>query len=197
MEGFFHGQLRTPRPAPVPFDCEIEEVGRAADARVVAADQGFALPGQARLADLVPPPRKHRHRYHGVFAPNHKLRQAVTVWTACIAFAGQAWPRVWTERRGHHGRVLFRGIATRANSEGSAPFCRDIRVADGDPRTIAPHRRPQSRRAAAVGVSRQDHQAVAGAAPAEAREIGRARWRRSSRARSCREGAPDPSSGRR
>jgi hypothetical protein len=31
-----------------------------------------------RLADLVPPPRKHRHRYHGVFAPNHWLRQAVT-----------------------------------------------------------------------------------------------------------------------
>jgi hypothetical protein len=31
-----------------------------------------------RLADLVPQPRKHRHRYHGVFAPNHKLRPAVT-----------------------------------------------------------------------------------------------------------------------
>ncbi len=31
-----------------------------------------------RLTDLVPPPRKHRHRYHGVFAPNHKLRPAVT-----------------------------------------------------------------------------------------------------------------------
>jgi hypothetical protein len=31
-----------------------------------------------RLADLVPPPRKHRHRYHGVFAPNHKLRSTVT-----------------------------------------------------------------------------------------------------------------------
>ena len=30
-----------------------------------------------RLADLVPPPRKHRHRYHGVFAPNHRLRKAV------------------------------------------------------------------------------------------------------------------------
>jgi len=28
-----------------------------------------------RFADLVPPPRKHRHRYHGVFAPNHKLRR--------------------------------------------------------------------------------------------------------------------------
>ena len=31
-----------------------------------------------RLADLVPPPRRHRHRYHGVFAPNHRLRKAVT-----------------------------------------------------------------------------------------------------------------------
>ncbi len=31
-----------------------------------------------RLADLVPPPRKHRHRYRVVFAPNHKLRRAVT-----------------------------------------------------------------------------------------------------------------------
>jgi hypothetical protein len=31
-----------------------------------------------RLADLVPPPRKHRHRYHGVLAPNHTLRPVVT-----------------------------------------------------------------------------------------------------------------------
>jgi hypothetical protein len=31
-----------------------------------------------RLTDLVPPPRKHRHRYHGVFAPNQKLKPAVT-----------------------------------------------------------------------------------------------------------------------
>jgi hypothetical protein len=31
-----------------------------------------------RLADLVPPPRKHRHRYRGVFAPNHMLRRPVT-----------------------------------------------------------------------------------------------------------------------
>ncbi|NCA11684.1 hypothetical protein EBR56_07730 [bacterium] len=26
----------------------------------------------------MPPPLKHRHRYHGVFAPNHKLRPTVT-----------------------------------------------------------------------------------------------------------------------
>ena len=31
-----------------------------------------------RLAALIPPSRKHRYRYHGVFAPNHPLRPAVT-----------------------------------------------------------------------------------------------------------------------
>jgi len=30
-----------------------------------------------RLARLIPPPRMHRHRYHGVLAPNAKLRAAV------------------------------------------------------------------------------------------------------------------------
>jgi hypothetical protein len=31
-----------------------------------------------RLAALIPPPRAHRHRYHGVLAPNASLRAAVT-----------------------------------------------------------------------------------------------------------------------
>ena len=31
-----------------------------------------------RLAALIPPPRGHRHRYHGVLAPNALLRAAVT-----------------------------------------------------------------------------------------------------------------------
>ncbi len=31
-----------------------------------------------RLAALIPPSRSHRHRYHGVLAPNAKLRAAVT-----------------------------------------------------------------------------------------------------------------------
>jgi len=32
----------------------------------------------ARLAALVPPPRMHLTRFHGVFAPHSKLRAAVT-----------------------------------------------------------------------------------------------------------------------
>ena len=32
----------------------------------------------ARLAALVPPPRTHQTRYHGVFAPHHALRAAIT-----------------------------------------------------------------------------------------------------------------------
>jgi hypothetical protein len=31
-----------------------------------------------RLATLIPPPRRHRHRYFGVLAPNSRLRAAVT-----------------------------------------------------------------------------------------------------------------------
>jgi hypothetical protein len=31
-----------------------------------------------RLAALIPPPRRHRHRYYGVLAPNAPLRSAVT-----------------------------------------------------------------------------------------------------------------------
>jgi hypothetical protein len=31
-----------------------------------------------RPAQLIPPPRLHRHRYHGAFAPNSPLRPLVT-----------------------------------------------------------------------------------------------------------------------
>jgi hypothetical protein len=60
-----------------------------------------------RLADLVPPPRKHRHRYHGVFAPNHNLRPAVTALAKREhrrAARGRD-RRVWG-RRSRHGRML-------------------------------------------------------------------------------------------
>ena len=51
-----------------------------------------------RLADLVPRPRKHRHRYHGVFAANHKLRKGVTA--LAIGNIGK-WGEAAT--RGHGG----------------------------------------------------------------------------------------------
>lgn len=49
-----------------------------------------------RLADLAPPPRKHRHRYHGVFAPNYKLRRAVT--TLAIGNVGKRDPAATGEQ---------------------------------------------------------------------------------------------------
>ena len=41
-----------------------------------------------RLAALIPPPRMHRHRYHGLLAPNAPLRAAVTA----LALAPVATP---------------------------------------------------------------------------------------------------------
>ncbi|MCU0735765.1 MAG: transposase [Methylotetracoccus sp.] len=46
-----------------------------------------------QLAALIPPPRKHRHRYHGVLAPNAPLRNAVTA-QAGLPFDGSAGPLV-------------------------------------------------------------------------------------------------------
>ena len=59
-----------------------------------------------RLADLVPPPQKHRHRYHGVFAPNQKPRSHDPVIVADVPLAGlsfhslnsSAYPRPCTGR---------------------------------------------------------------------------------------------------
>jgi hypothetical protein len=59
-----------------------------------------------RLADLVPPPRKHRHRYHGVFAPNHPLRQAVTA--LAVGNVGKQRPAV---NNAHAGRRTARTAA--------------------------------------------------------------------------------------
>ncbi|MBM4201290.1 MAG: IS91 family transposase [Gammaproteobacteria bacterium] len=45
------------------------------------------------LAALIPPPRKHRHRYHGVLAPHAPLRAAVTAY-AGLPLDGSADPLV-------------------------------------------------------------------------------------------------------
>ena len=62
-----------------------------------------------RLTDLVPPPRKHRHRYHGVFAPNHPLRPAVTALAignlGRLADAASSPPLPLGEGRGEGARI--------------------------------------------------------------------------------------------
>jgi hypothetical protein len=44
----------------------------------------------ARLAALIPPPRKHLTRYHGVFAPNHAWRSQIVPRVPAAAVAGSA-----------------------------------------------------------------------------------------------------------
>jgi hypothetical protein len=53
----------------------------------------------ARLTDLVPPPRKHRHRYHRMFTPNHRLRKnprshdtSRIAWAKLLARVGEEFP---------------------------------------------------------------------------------------------------------
>ena len=50
------------------------------------------LDRMARLAALVPPPRMHLTRYHGVFAPRSKLRGAVTPAHRGVGAARQPGP---------------------------------------------------------------------------------------------------------
>ena len=47
----------------------------------------------AHLAVLIPPPRLHRHRYHGVLAPNSPLRGAATAYGRGGTGRTAAWIR--------------------------------------------------------------------------------------------------------
>ncbi len=54
-----------------------------------------------RLAALIPPPHTHRHRYHGVLAPNATLRAAVTA----LAWEASNDPPQQTEKKGTEDAV--------------------------------------------------------------------------------------------
>ena len=70
-----------------------------------------------RLAALIPPPRKHWHLYHGVFAPNHPLRRCRHgVGDRKHRQAARGCDRWACERRSRHGRQLQRDL--RAKSRG-------------------------------------------------------------------------------
>ena len=61
-----------------------------------------------RLAVLIPPPRRHRHRYHGVLAPNARLRALVTT------YAGQPLPSALepeTPHSAHRGSSADEALA--------------------------------------------------------------------------------------
>jgi hypothetical protein len=45
-----------------------------------------------KLVALIPPPRRHRHRYHGVLAPNAPWREQITA-DACPS-GSHAWIEV-------------------------------------------------------------------------------------------------------
>ena len=68
-----------------------------------------------RLADLVPPPRKHRHRYHGVVSLNHWFWKAVTA----LAI----------------GNVGKRGEAATGGHGGDGPATEGCRDAQAKPRS--------------------------------------------------------------
>ena len=68
------------------------------------------LDGMARLAALVPKPRVHLTRYHGVFAPHSR-------WHAEVTPAGRGKPRLpdlRTPAQRHRGDLAARGSARRA-----------------------------------------------------------------------------------
>ena len=73
-----------------------------------------------RVAALIPPPRKHRHRYFGVLAPNSPSRALVVAQAGRKPGAGSKAPRPKTvrtdfgaTRTGHPARVLWAQLLAR------------------------------------------------------------------------------------
>ena len=83
-----------------------------------------------RLAALIPPPRLHRHRYHGVLAPNSPLRAQVTAWRQPPALARTA--ASWRSRPAPRAlaRALSLGAAVGAHLRDFAPALRAVRGPD-------------------------------------------------------------------
>ncbi len=85
------GSTATPistRPSPTASSCRDRTaptghrpscpLGRSRSRGPAASSSSRRLSFSPRPTDLIPQPRRHRNRYHGVFAPNHPLRKALT-----------------------------------------------------------------------------------------------------------------------
>ena len=70
-----------------------------------------------RVAALIPPPRKHRHRYFGVLAPNSPWRAMVAAQAGRKLGAGSKAPRPKTERK-DFGATLAGHLAHTAAGDG-------------------------------------------------------------------------------
>ena len=129
------GSTATPistRPSPTASSCRDRTaptghrpscpLGRSPSRGPAASSSSRRLSFSPRLADLIPQPRRHRHRYHGVFAPNHPLRPAVTALAEreCREAARCRDGRA-CERRPRHGRML-----RREPREPKAPLARHV-----------------------------------------------------------------------
>jgi len=69
-----------------------------------------------RLATLIPPPRRHLTRYHGVFAPHHHLRTAIVPAAAAAADQPSArWGRCWLASRRSDASTGTSSITTHAS----------------------------------------------------------------------------------
>ncbi len=73
-----------------------------------------------RVASLIPPPRKHRHHYFGVLAPNSPWRELVTAQAGRKLAAGSKPPRPkaadvdsGAPRSGHPARYLWAQLLAR------------------------------------------------------------------------------------
>jgi len=62
-------------------------------------------PSLHRIADLIPPAGRHRHHYHGAFAPNSKLRPCVT--KAAIETPSKHVPTLLQEAAQKTAKVSF------------------------------------------------------------------------------------------
>jgi transposase len=74
-----------------------------------------------RLAALIPPPRRHRHRYYGVLTPNAPLRAAVTARAEGGPDAGCGSGSPGT----HHNERITRG-GRRTDPPPGGPICLGI-----------------------------------------------------------------------
>jgi hypothetical protein len=115
-----------------------------------------------RLADAVPPPRKHWHRYHGVFAPNHPLRRAVTALAIgnATARSGETGARAAASLPHTRGESWGGGAANADPRSHDTSRRERPRSSRGSPRTSRSRARPAAATSASSPSSLTPHRSA-------------------------------------